>query len=183
MTKCSKLSCADARALLAYDATSGELRWRHRGVEWFADGAHTKEHICARWNSRCAGKLVGRLDHDGYRMLTVFGVSHRAVRLIWLIATGRWPEKEVDHINGLRSDDRFCNLREATRAENSRNRPKREGTRFKLKGVSKLHNRYAASIGFNGAHYYLGCFSSEEEAHSAYKDAAFILHGNFARFK
>jgi hypothetical protein len=96
--------------------------------------------------------------------------------------TGRDPGQTVDHINGIKLDNRWKNLRDATRAENCRNANKAPNSHG-LKGVRKgSANRYEAQICFNYKKIYLGCFDSAEKAHEAYKEAAIKLHGKFAKF-
>src|SRR6185369_1259759 len=64
-------------------------------------------------------KKVGWLDKDGYIALRVYGTECRAHRLAWLLSYGYMP-KFIDHINGIRDDNRLCNLRECkSRAENN----------------------------------------------------------------
>jgi hypothetical protein len=69
-----------------------------------------------------------------YSALT--GVLYREHRLAWLYMTGEWPTHEIDHINGDRVDNRFCNLREATASENRWNSRKRVNNTSGYKGVS-----------------------------------------------
>lgn len=101
MTK-RRLSQAKLKYLLNYDPDTGLFRWN--------------EKTGARKNP--AGSNIG----DGYMGMSIGGVSYRLGRLAFLYMTGRWPMPEVDHINRIRHDNRFCNLRECTRAENLKNR-------------------------------------------------------------
>jgi len=87
--------------------------------------------------------------------------------------------REVDHINGNPSDNRVCNLRICTHADNMRNRAKHR-TRNKYKGVHKEGARFRAAIRANGESIKVGVFDTEEEAHAAYCKAATELHGEFA---
>jgi hypothetical protein len=67
------------------------------------------------------GYLRTRITHDkkSYEFLV-----HR---IAWLLHTGKKPVKQIDHINGIRDDNRICNLREATNQENQWNRHKKTG--------------------------------------------------------
>jgi hypothetical protein len=128
-----------------------------------------------------AGAKVGYLHPFGYWYIRVDGKKYRAHRLAWLYITGAWPSGDIDHRNGIRSDNRFCNLREATREENAWNsKPKR---RDGLRGsyLPKRYKRWAAQIMKNGKSHRLGLFSTEMEAHKAYVAAATQLFGEFAR--
>lgn len=87
---------------------------------------------------------------------------------------------DVDHINGNRLDNRRCNLRVCTRAQNSRNRRKWRPT-AKFKGVYEVGSRYRAVICLNGKNVHLGYFGNEPEAAHAYDVAAIRLHGEFAK--
>ena len=87
--------------------------------------------------------------------------------------TGSFPVNHVDHINGDRYDNRWCNLRDCTANENQQNRfVSRPG----LTGVDKQHNRYRATIMANRVVYRLGSFDTAEQAHAAYMKAKQVLH-------
>lgn len=87
----------------------------------------------------------------------------------------------VDHINGNALDNRKCNLRICNYSENAQNRKKASGRLSQYKGVTRNRNRWQAQICANGRRMYLGCFSTEIEAHEAYCKAAQIYHGEFMR--
>ena len=91
-----------------------------------------------------------------------------------------WPEGELDHINGIRADNRIANLRVATKSGNAANRKAKRSDM--PKGVRALPSgNFAATIEKNGKGTYIGTFSSKEEAHAAYYTEAKRLHGEFAR--
>ncbi|UOL49228.1 HNH endonuclease [Stenotrophomonas phage BUCT603B1] len=93
--------------LLEYRHT-GELVWRET------------------WNAQCrAGQVAGSLNCTGYRRIRIDGTRYRAHRLVWLLHTGKHPDDQLDHINGVRDDNRIENLRECTNAENARFRVER----------------------------------------------------------
>lgn len=125
-----------------------------------------------------AGSLFGGYIHIRYR-----GKRYRAHRLAFLFMDGELPDStlDVDHINGDPSDNRWCNLRLATRSQNLRNQ--RAKGSIKLKGVSLIRksNRFTAQIGLDGKKKHIGCFSTAEEAHAAYRSVAIELHGEFFR--
>ena len=111
------------------------------------------------------------------------GFKEREVRIHNLILDR--PPREgklvVDHINGNVLDNRKCNLRVCTHAENMRNTTKRrKGNTSGYTGVSKCGKRWAASIGYRGKDIYLGTFGNKEEAARARDLKAIELHGEFA---
>jgi hypothetical protein len=90
--------------------------------------------------------------------------------------TGEWPHEDMDHRNGVRDDNRWVNLREATSAENHQNRAVRSNSG--LMGVSWKANckKFEASIMSRGRQMYLGQFDDKHEAHAAYLAAKAKLH-------
>ena len=147
------------RAILSYDAITGEFKW-----------------IVTRHGTKL-NKHAGT-DNYGYISIRINGQNYFAHRLAWLWMTGRWPIHELDHINGHRSDNRWCNLREATRSCNAQNQ-RRPHKRNKVGylGVYKLRKGFGAAIGLKGQkRLYLGPFNKAIEAHKAYLKAKRILH-------
>lgn len=130
-----------------------------------------------------AGDIAGRIDDSGYVRVYVDGVKYTAHRLAVLWMTGEFPPEEVDHINGNRSDNRWSNLRLATRSENMRNKGTYRTNTSGLRGVSfyKRTGMWKAQIQHEGKKIGLGYFHSAEKAHSAYTHAEALLRKEFAR--
>ena len=98
--------------------------------------------------------------------------------------TGDWPKDQIDHRDGDPLNDAFDNLREATNAENCRNRSVKVTNRLGIKGVSKAVGKrhgYQTAICVDGKKKYLGYFKTPELAKAAYDAAAARVHGAFAR--
>ncbi len=72
-----------------------------------------------------AGKVVGAIQLTGYWAIQLFGIKYYAHRLAFLYMKGKLPNKEVDHLNRKRADNRWCNLKQASSADNSKNMTKR----------------------------------------------------------
>lgn len=132
------------------------------------------------------GKKLGTVcKYNGYVTLWVGGDLYPAHRLIWLYMTGEWPKADTDHINGDRADNRWCNLREATRTQNICNSRVRRDSIVGLKGVRhdtrRKKNPYSAALKHGDKRYNLGSYPTAELAHAAYCAAAEKYHGEFAR--
>ena len=70
-------------------------------------------------------KFGQRADYpgtDGYRMVRALTRNYGAHRMAFFLVEGRWPTPQIDHINRVRDDNRWENLREATHSENQRNK-------------------------------------------------------------
>lgn len=156
------------KSILDYDHNTGIFKW--------------KIFKCPRASF---GKIAGYIKKEGYVEIKIDGVPYKAHRLAFLYING-WLPEEVDHINndGPKSDNRICNLREATRSQNEFNKPKSKRNTSGYKGVSlkKSTGRWCAKIRFNKNSKHLGYYSTPEEAHEAYKQAALRLHGEYANF-
>lgn len=126
---------------------------------------------------RSAGSLAGSRHHDGYLYISVGGRILGAHRLAFLYVNGRSPADQVDHINGVRDDNRIVNLRECSNAENKQNmRRARADNRTGMLGVSPDGGRFRACIRYNGKTHNLGSYSTPELAHSAYLRAKAAVH-------
>jgi hypothetical protein len=161
MAACHVISANLARTVLSYDPDTGELRWLQK-----------------RGKIR-AGTVAGTINKYGYVALGVFKMPCLAHRLAWLLTYDEWPEGHIDHINGVRHDNRIANLRVATQLVNTQNRhAANKGTRSGLIGASwktKIQ-RWVAQIRHGGKLHHLGYFESAESAHAAYIDAKRRLH-------
>jgi hypothetical protein len=114
------------------DYEAGILTWKARPREHFKTARAWKI-----WNTRFAGKPAGSLDLSGYLLTRINGKEHRNHRIAWKMATGLDPVAEIDHINGIKADNRLCNLREATKGENGCNRHAQRNSLIQIKGISK----------------------------------------------
>ena len=161
------ITAEEARQLFSYNPDTGDLTWR------VSRGARAR-----------AGNAVGWKNGEGYLRTSVNRKRYLTHRLAWLIHYGSWPRDFIDHINGDRSDNRLVNLREASRAENGRNRGANRNNTSGYKGVSwhKANRRWVAQVYSEAGNRHLGCFNTPEEAHAAYCAAAVELYGEFANF-
>lgn len=125
-----------------------------------------------------AGETVGSFNKRlGYVTVNWQGKNQYAHRLAWLHVHGEAPPT-VDHINGIRSDNRIANLRAARQSENLQNQEDKPIGRNNLRGSSydKRTGRYFSYIGHKGKTVHLGRFGTEKEAHDAYLAAKAKLH-------
>lgn len=154
------------RELLHYDKESGEFVRIKRSKDVGRGGGSV-------------GKVAGGIDDQGYVRIMVDSVRHKAHRLAVLYMTGSMPADEVDHINGNRSDNRWVNLREATKAENMQNvRRAHANNSTGVLGVSFENDRrkWKAHICVNGRKRTIGRFTTQEAAHAAYLQAKRVMH-------
>ena len=108
--------------------------------------------------------------------------GYKAHRLAWLYMTGEWPTGFIDHINGNRADNRYANLRSASRTENLANSTVYRAGKDTPKGVRQVPGgKWTARIQKNNQPIFLGRFDTADAAAAAYRTAAVNLFGDFAR--
>jgi len=146
-----------ASSRLKYDPDTGIFRWK----------------INVAQRSR-AGDIAGSVSkHDGYRVIAIRGIEYKASRLAFLLMTGAWPKKVMDHKNHKKDDDRWLNLREVTQQENNRNISLRKGSASGVAGVywNKNHGKWRGLIRVSGRLMHLGYFADKLNAICARKNA------------
>jgi hypothetical protein len=162
MKKCQIILTAERlREVLSYDQETGIFT-----------------RLVSATNRVNVGDVAGYVHQSGYRLIRVDSGRYLAHRLAWLYVYGAFPADGMDHINGDRADNRICNLREATDAENNQNKISERSGTSKYLGVSwsKRDNKWRATIHVNRKQHYLGQFATEEEACAAYCAAKSELH-------
>lgn len=157
------LTAARARELLDYDPALGTFTWKVRTS-----------------NRVNVGDPAGSMLKTGYLAVCVDGVLYRSHRLAWLYVNGAWPDRDIDHVNGVRTDNRITNLRDVSRSVNQQNlRAARGETASGVLGVYKSDREskpWRASIKVDGKDKHLGRFRTKAEASSAYLSAKRSMH-------
>ena len=154
-----------AEQLLRYNPATGQLTWRQN------NGKGSKAQ---------PGKPAGYVLR-GYNHVYLENRAWRATHLIWQIVKRRRPIMEIDHINGIKNDDRWVNLRECTRTNNMRNQPVHKNNKLGIKGVNERCGKFQARIRVDKKLLYLGTFDTAAQAAAAYQAAAAKYFGAFAR--
>lgn len=125
------------------------------------------------------GSVAGTLNDGGYVLISLKSLQYRAHRLAWLYMTGKWPEFEIDHKDGIRTNNCWENLRDVTGKVNVQNaRKARKNSKTGLLGSSwnMRDKRFVARIRVGCKYQSLGGFDSAELAHAAYLTAKRQLH-------
>ena len=160
--KVTQLTHELALATFDYDALTGVICWKIK----------RRGHVQA-------GDVAGTVDAHGYLNIMFGSKLYKAHRLAWFIATGVWPTSDLDHINGVRTDNRWENLRLATVSENQQNLGgPRANNKCGHLGVffNKQCGKFQAGIWLDGKRTYLGLFSKAKDASAAYLAAKIVIH-------
>jgi hypothetical protein len=125
-----------------------------------------------------AGSLAGWVDEQGYRWLRLDGRLYPAHHVIWCMQTGAWPETLVDHFDTDPANNKWSNLREASKKANQENRRRaNSNNKAGLLGVSlQPTGRFQSKICAGGKSIYIGTFDTAALAHAAYVQAKRRLH-------
>jgi hypothetical protein len=164
---------AYAKEHISYNPETGEFRW-------------IKKPPMMNWKNRCnPGDLVGYIHSKGYRVATLKGKHIQLHRLAWIFIHGEIATETIDHINGVRHDNRICNLRLATRTQNAQNASarKKHGNRIKNVSWDSESGKWRVRVVKDGKRYHGGRFEDPNEAEKVAKQLMKELHGEFARFK
>src|SRR6185436_8801449 len=113
-----KVTVERLREALSYDPATGRLEWK------------------VRISCHNPGEHAGCVKMDGYVYVNLDKNRMFGHRIAWALHYGRWPDHQLDHINGVRSDNKLANLREVTNSVNQHNRRDMVRKNGSLKGTS-----------------------------------------------
>jgi len=156
----NNLTAEQARHFFKYDPETGIFTW-----------AVSRQGVVL-------GAVAGFTDKDGYRFICISRRHYPAHRIAWLHYYGEWPKQVIDHINGVKTDNRIFNLRDVPNSVNlqnqrvARSRNKASG----LLGVFKSNSRWRSRVQIGDIRHNLGSFATAEEAHAAYITAKRLIH-------
>jgi hypothetical protein len=155
----ANITAERVRAVFRYDETTGLL-----------------------WSRRMNRvRPIGSIEQDGYLRTAIDGTSVYVHGVVWLYVTGLHPIRMIDHIDGVKTNNRFSNLREADQYENQHNRWKpanvpNRTSRFIGVSQDKGKPGWRVKIQVRGMKMNLGTFATESMAHEAYMEAKRALH-------
>jgi hypothetical protein len=148
----------ELRSWLSYKKDTGIFVWK-------------KERSGRGRNKTKKGSRAGSINSKGYINITFFGKSYKAHRIAWAFFYGRFPAGQIDHINGIKKDNRIENLRDCSTQQNCQNKVIHRSGRLVGTTFSKTQNKWISQIRIRGKKVRLGSFESEKEAHEKYIEA------------
>ncbi len=143
------------------------------------------------WKTKCArnvkiGDVAGTNKHwSNYIFIRINNKIYPAHKLVWLYHHGVYPSGCIDHVNGIRNDNRIDNLRHATRAQNSQNMRMFKSNTSGVKGVDwqKGSQKWRVRLQVNHNRIDIGSFYCLELAELVANEARAKYHKEFARDK
>lgn len=163
MDKHNVITAHELQQIANYDSSTGVFTWKLT--------ISTRAQI---------GKEFGSWDMYGYKTVRINKKSYKLHRLAWLYMHGEMPKNDIDHINGIRHDNRIVNLRDVKRKTNLENQTKlyKQKKYTSLIGAyfDKRKNIFYSRISVNNKNIHLGSFETEQKAHDAYISAKRKLH-------
>lgn len=143
------LTQADLQSLFNYDKDTGIF---------------TRKIISKNYKQK-VNSIAGTTNSEGYIVIGIDKKYYKAHRLAWLYVYGKFPKEQIDHINGIKNDNRICNLREVTNAENQQNRTKLNlNNKTGINGIDFRKNKYRVRICVNYDSIYIGEYKTLDEA-------------------
>ena len=145
----TSLTQSRIKELLHYNPGTGQFIWANP--------------LCTRVKR---GDIAGCTGTNGYRTISVEGIRYPAHRLAWLYVYGKFPDSQIDHVNGVENDNRIANLRDVTCSENAQNTKMSKNNSSGINGIywHKAFRRWMPRISVNGKRVYLGSYKSLELA-------------------
>lgn len=161
------LTQARLKELLHYDPETGNFIWINPSP--YAHKVHP-------------GSKAGYENNNGYIEISISCKYYKSHRLAWLYIHGEMPSDQIDHINGIKNDNRISNLRQADNYQNCSNRPKDKRNTSGHKGIYWVPERAAwrVIIRFNWKAHSFGYFEDKDEAIKMANKAREELHKEFA---
>lgn len=162
--KIKKIDAETVRRHLLYNPRTGVFTWKWHKI---------KKYI---------GREAGCLNNRGYTCITIAKKIYTAHRLAFVYMTGKMPLTQVDHIDGVRNNNKWENLRISDHSTNQMNSRLRCTNTSGYKGVSwdNSNKQYVVRIKKNYKSYFLGNFDDAAEGYKAYVKAAKELFGEYA---
>lgn len=161
------------KRLFNYNTTTGQLTWNARDSSDFVSKTYAAERTAKTWNAKNAGKSAFPQTVRGYRRGGLNGQMFLAHRVVWKMFNGTEPE-EIDHVNGVRDDNRIENLRSADKSLNQRNTTIRSDNTSGRTGVYwyPKYECWLAKIGSRrSGSTHIGYFPTFDEAKAAREQA------------
>ena len=146
-----------AKDLLSYNEDTGEFIWK------------------IKQGYMLPGTPAGGIHPSGYIFIGIDRKRYAAHRLAWLWVYGEFPKLGIDHINGVKTDNRIANLRAVSCRENQNNQYKHRGGR--LVGARFRGKSWESYITIERKYTYIGSFPTQEEAHAAYTQERARIEG------
>lgn len=141
--------------------------------------------IRKKHTSNCVkiGTYIGNKKNSNQAVsIQIDGAPYKAHILAWFYVYGKWPDKEIDHIDMNQVNNRIINLRLATRSQNEFNKKVRKDNKLGLKGIhfDKNRNKFFVQIKF-GEKAIKKRFPDLELAKLFHEEMTENLHGEFGR--
>lgn len=153
-----------------YDELTGNLTWKERPITHFKNN-----HAMQTFNTVFVGKKAGTQHSTGYINVNIANAGFRLHRVIYKLMLGTDPECVIDHINNIKNDNRWCNLRDVSASDNSNNTLLYKNNISGVKGVSICirgnTTAWKSKITISGNHINLGTFKNKDEAIKARLEA------------
>jgi hypothetical protein len=159
------MDASQLKELFKYDPDTGEIHWIALG------------------KGRVKKRAAGTITQSGYVGILIDGDRYYAHRIAWALHHGAWPDRQIDHINGIKTDNRISNLRLATNSENGKNYGLNKSNTSGVTGVSwcKQTQKWRAVIKVNGKQLNKGRYSDKDTAIAVRKAAEIEHFGEWRR--